>query len=185
MEDLIIKLFSENLELNQIYETSFLNQLFIDKGISFNNVMALSYNRWNRGMSKPFPLLINISHGEYLYVGQNYNFNGDIINVPPGKKNEFKIGEWINGVYKLDNHIDFSNWKNNSEDIEGKKLILVGTKFELRIGHIIRCFQLSNNTGNNLLSIESSLGKIVHKKYVGFIFKHPNFNDECEILNVF
>ncbi len=191
MEELIIKLFSENLEINQIYKTSFLNQLFIDNNINFNNVMTLSYNIWNRGMSKPFPLMDNISHGEYKYVGINYNLNGDIINVPRNERNgriegnlEYKIGEWINGDYKLDNYIDFNDWKKKSKDDEGKKLILLGTDFELRIGGIIKGYKLSNNIGDNLLPIETNLGRIVHRKYVGFIFKRPNYNDECEILTI-
>ena len=137
-------------------------------------------------MINPLPLLINIGHGKYQYVGINHQYSGIIVNVPSNEGNlEYKIGEWNNGVYSIDNYIDFSDWRNNSRDNDGNRLILLGTEFELRIGDITRRFQLSNNTGENLLSIESSLGKIVHRKYVGFIFKRPNYNDECEILNIF
>lgn len=60
------------------------------------------YNRMNIGKWDNFQLLdFNIfeyaARGSYIYLGENYPYNGDIIHKAKGSINEIVVGKWTNG----------------------------------------------------------------------------------------
>jgi len=61
------------------------------------------YNLINKARySFQYPLFERIRRGLFYYLGEGYNYNGDIIWEPKGKK-KIVVGCWRNGKCNLDN----------------------------------------------------------------------------------
>lgn len=61
------------------------------------------YNRYNLGVKfdKDTRLFEYKEREKYIYLGQNYNYNGNIFWKPKGEKYDLKIGEWNNNSFEI------------------------------------------------------------------------------------
>ena len=55
------------------------------------------YNRLNKG-SRPYYFFERINHGQFKFIGENFNYSGDIFARPKGANEDIKVGYWENGA---------------------------------------------------------------------------------------
>lgn len=192
--ELITDILKKKLIPLKKYTTDEIRKVLFDGGFTIVhdfNITSLTYNRWNSGMEYILPLLEWISFGKYVYLGENYDYKGYVYHFPNDKETSTKsincIAKW-NGVNDFSfinaEIIDIKDWKQNFSTYSGVPCINLNSEFNLKIGNINKKYILSKKDGNNSLDISSKLGQAVLGKVVGYKFKHPNFDDECEIISI-
>lgn len=124
----VSELFESKLELNKIYTRSEL-ELLMDEVLQYHyNITALTYNRWNKGMTYLCPILEHIDRAKYRYLGSNYPYSGSVYHYPQGEHEEFEIARWNNGElsWNDENITDFSEWLKSGYD--GERVISLNTR---------------------------------------------------------
>lgn len=124
----LIEVFHKNLEFNKYYSRTEIEDLMDKQMDYYYNVTALTYNRWNKGMSFICPLFEHTDRGTYRYVGSEFPYNGPLSHFPQGQYEEYIIGEWRNGKLKFTNPNikTFKEWKES--DYEGERVVSKNSK---------------------------------------------------------
>jgi hypothetical protein len=124
----LIEVFHKNLEFNKYYSRTEIEDLMDKQMDYYYNVTALTYNRWNKGMSFICPLFEHTDRGTYRYVGSEFPYNGPLSHFPQGQYEEYIIGEWRNGKLKFSNPNikTFKDWKES--DYEGERVVSKNSK---------------------------------------------------------
>lgn len=153
-------------------------------GLNMNNhnVTALTYNRWNKGMSDILPLLEYVSRGIYKYLGPDYPFTGGVYHVPQNEKGrEYLIGNYEKGKFTfIDPSIrTFTEWKYS--EFKGILTAAINGRLTLKNdqGKIFRIYlsKTSDKTidkGYNPVAIDSKLGQELIGKKSGDIVEVNN-----------
>jgi hypothetical protein len=175
--ELLTEMFHKELQFDHLYSRSELEDL-MDKHMDYYyNVTALTYNRWNKGMSYTCPLFEHTDRGTYRYLGPNYPYNGIVSHYPQGVSEEFIIGRWSNGSLRFtDPQISsFKEWVKS--DYDGERISSIGSKVTVsRDGKQNFKFLLSIEGGGltdgfGHISSESKLGSNLKGKQVGENFE--------------
>jgi hypothetical protein len=95
----------------------------------------MTYNQWNKGMSSAHlnPNFEYVNRNQYRYLGNNFEYTGDIFNKVKGSA-LIKIGYWLNGnVYDFNNQLANYNFdinvlkkNNNDSDNDVDFLLKIG-----------------------------------------------------------
>lgn len=124
----VSELFESKLEFDKIYTRSEL-ELLMDQVLDYHyNITALTYNRWNRGMTYLCPILEHIGRAQYRYLGSDHPYTGKVYHYPQGEHEEFEIAQWNNGVLTFNDETisDFSEWLKSTYD--GERVISMNTR---------------------------------------------------------
>jgi len=175
--ELLTEMFHKELEFNKLYSRTEIEELMDKRMDYYYNVTALTYNRWNKGMSYTCPLFEHTDRGTYRYLGSNYPYCGIVSHFPQGVSEEFIIGRWWEGELRFTNPniTTFKEWINS--DYDGERISSMGSKVVVnRDGKQNFRFLLSETSGGltdgfGHISIESGLGKNLRGKQVGENFE--------------
>lgn len=187
MREEIIKSANKIFKLNTIYKRKEIEDLFKINGTSYINITAYTYNRWNKGMNEIIEIFEYLGRDTYKYIGTKdlSKYTGPVFHNPLVGKNEYKIGDWLNGVFKfLDQNLKtFNDWKES--EYEGISVVLIGSKvtFETLDGEIKQLkiitsvdSEIGKAEGKYIfIGIESNLGKILIHKCLDEEFEFGNF----------
>lgn len=178
---------------DEIYDTSFIKDELERHNISFpnaHNPPGLSYNRWNKGMTKPRPLFEWISRGRLKFLGPSANYNGPVYNIPKDEHGSIcKIGEFINGEFWWSIDIDsFDRWIKSNE--EGTRVSNLGSHITYKYGQIKQQRYLTDeNTtasrGSYLpLKIDSNMGGQLYLKEIGHRFDFTTNHGQVVVVEL-
>jgi hypothetical protein len=183
MREDIIKSAENIFKLNTIYKRKEIEDLFKINGTSYINITAYTYNRWNKGMNEIIEIFEYLGRDTYKYIGTKdlSKYTGPVFHNPLGGKNEYKIGDWLNGVFKfLDQNLKtFNDWKES--EYEGISVVLIGSKvtFETLDGKIKQLkiittvdSEIGKTDGKYIfIGVESKLGNLLIHKCLGEEFE--------------
>jgi 5-methylcytosine-specific restriction protein B len=151
------------------------------------------YNRYNNG--EKFPKVFEyISRGKYIYLGEKYNYEGEIYWKPKGEKEEIVIGKWINGEREIytEKFIDKDEDNNENEETKMniKNIILYGVPGVGKTHNYKKLVSLIEQKksqkevfksiqSNDIFNDEDSIFKnLKEEKRVEFITFHQSFGYE-------
>lgn len=177
--DLLTETFHKTLELNKTYLRTDLEEIMRREMDYYYNVTALTYNRWNRGMTFVCPLFEHVDRGVYRYLGPNYPYNGILSHFPQGQYEEYILGRWVDGVPKFSNENikSFKDWI--SSDYEGERIVSIGSKVIVEYnGEKEFKFFLSEEGG---MGSTDGFGHISHTSMVGKNIKGMGVGHEFEM----
>ena len=183
MREDIIKSAENIFKLNTIYKRKEIEDLFKINGTSYINITAYTYNRWNKGMNEIIEIFEYLGRDTYKYIGTKdlSKYTGPVFHNPLVGKNEYKIGDWLNGVFKfLDQNLKtFNDWKES--EYEGISVVLIGSKvtFETLDGKIKQLkiitpvdSEIGKTDGKYIfIGVESKLGNLLIYKCLGEEFE--------------
>lgn len=150
-------------------------------GFPYENPMAYTYNRWNKGMNDIAPHLVYLWNGKYQHIGFDQKYSGSIYHVPGKEEDRYVIGEFVDGNYiLLDGYSTFKDWANS--DFDGNLAGDVGKKIKVLFDgvkdfKIILVGDEENSTinsskGYSHVKISSNLGCLLVGKSKGDKFEY-------------
>jgi transcription elongation GreA/GreB family factor len=185
---------NEIFKINTLYKRKEIEDLLKKNKISFINITAYTYNRWNKGMNEIIELFEYISRDTYKYIGTKEisNYSGPVFHNPLGKNHEYKIGDWKNGAFKFLNKSlnTFNDWKESEYD--GISVVIIRSKitFETLDGSIKQLkiittdvSEIGKADGKYIyIALDSNLGKLLIHKCLNEEFEFGN--NKFKITNI-
>jgi len=96
----------------------------------YENPMAYTYNRWNKGMNDIASHFVFLWNGKYEYIGRDQPYSGSIYHVPGKEEDRYVIGHFVEGAFALfDGFNSFKDWV--SSDFNGHLAADAGKKIEV------------------------------------------------------
>ncbi len=184
MRELYTQIASQIFTLGKTYSYGEINEEFLGKEVQVGNVTALTYNRWNKGMSDICPLFEYLDRNTYKYIGpiEISRYTGNACHFPQGQNRIHQIGSWNDGFFTFSNpaFLNFIEWKaseDNGIQVIGENSIVT---FQAIDGSITQTKELTEDTAiagthngrHSYILTNSPLGTLLMNKSLkmNFIF---------------
>ena len=157
----------------------------------YENPMAYTYNRWNKGMNDIAPHFVFLWNGKYEYIGRDQPYSGSIYHVPGKEEDRYVIGHFVEGAFALfDGFNSFKDWV--SSDFNGHLAADTGKKIEVmfdgaKIFKMLlieesKSSKINSTDGYNHVKIESALGQLLKGKVQGDRFEYNGHSYEIQAV---